>query len=401
MPVVVDPDPMVVESLLAAMPAGSHGVESVDRLNAWLGSHADEYVVVLGPTLTDEESVTTCEALRTAAPAISTILARETLDGDLLAYAMKAGARDVVHYSDTVSMTEAIGRAYQLFVALRGPAGAMHMSKVISVFSPKGGVGKTTLSVNLALALDREGCAPGLPGRPRPGLRRRRDHHAAVPDALDRAGDRVRGLDGRRDAGRPAHPAPGLPDGPRGTAAPGHPRAGLAPAGVPDHPHPARDLRLRRHRHGAGLRRAGADRAGRDRRGRPRGHPRRADAEEREGGRRDLRRTAHRQGQPAPGAQPRRRRGRHQRRQGRGDPRHGRRHADRELRSTSPPRPTRAARSSSATPSTSSAWPCASWPPGSPARWSGVPAPTAASTTTQTPQVEAEAKGRLRRRSKS
>ena len=35
MPVVVDPDPMVVESLLAAMPAGSHGVESVDRLNAW------------------------------------------------------------------------------------------------------------------------------------------------------------------------------------------------------------------------------------------------------------------------------------------------------------------------------------------------------------------------------
>ena len=32
MPVVVDPDPMVVETLLASMPAGSHGVESVDRL---------------------------------------------------------------------------------------------------------------------------------------------------------------------------------------------------------------------------------------------------------------------------------------------------------------------------------------------------------------------------------
>ena len=157
MPVVVDPDPMVVESLLAAMPAGSHGVESVDRLNAWLASHVDEYVVVLGPTLTDEESVTTCESLRTAAPAISTILARESMDTDLLTYAMKAGARDVVHHSDTVAMTEAIGRAYQLFVALRGPAGAMHMSKVISVFSPKGGVGKTTLSVNLALALTEKG----------------------------------------------------------------------------------------------------------------------------------------------------------------------------------------------------------------------------------------------------
>jgi pilus assembly protein CpaE len=157
MPVVVDPDPMVVESLLAAMPAGSHGVESVDRLNAWLGSHQDEYVVVLGPTLTDEEAVMTCEVLRTSAPAISTVIARETLEADLLGFAMKAGARDVIHASDTTSLNEAIGRAYQLFVALRGPAGALHICKVISIFSPKGGVGKTTLSVNLALALTDRG----------------------------------------------------------------------------------------------------------------------------------------------------------------------------------------------------------------------------------------------------
>ena len=26
-------------------------------LNAWLSAHSDEYVVVLGPTLTDEEAV--------------------------------------------------------------------------------------------------------------------------------------------------------------------------------------------------------------------------------------------------------------------------------------------------------------------------------------------------------
>jgi pilus assembly protein CpaE len=157
MPVVVDPDPMVVESLLAAMPAGSHGVESVDRLNAWLGSHQDEYVVVLGPTLSDEDAVMTCEVLRTSAPAISTILARDALEADLLGYAMKAGARDVIHAGDTAALNEAIGRAYQLFVALRGPAGALHICKVISIFSPKGGVGKTTLSVNLALALTDRG----------------------------------------------------------------------------------------------------------------------------------------------------------------------------------------------------------------------------------------------------
>ena len=157
MPVVVDPDPMVVESLLAAMPAGSHGVESVERLNAWLGSHAEEYVVVLGPSLTDEECVHTSELMRTGSPAISTILARETLSGELLASAMKAGARDVVHHSDVASLTAAISRAYEIFVALRGPAGAMHISKVIAVFSPKGGVGKTTIAVNLALSLTDRG----------------------------------------------------------------------------------------------------------------------------------------------------------------------------------------------------------------------------------------------------
>jgi pilus assembly protein CpaE len=157
MPVVVDPDPMVVETLLASMPAGGHGVESVDRLHAWLGSHANEYVVVLGPTLTDEEAVITCETLRTSAPAISTILAREHLTGELLAASMKAGARDVVHHTDTGALTEALNRAFELFVALRGPAGAMHVSKVVAVFSPKGGVGKTTMAVNLALALGDRG----------------------------------------------------------------------------------------------------------------------------------------------------------------------------------------------------------------------------------------------------
>src|SRR3954452_16286312 len=100
MPVVVDADPMVVETLLESLPAGAHGVESVDRLNAWLSSHSDEYVVVLGPTLTDEEAVRTCEALRTSAPAISTVLAREALEGELLGAAMRAGARDVVHHAD-------------------------------------------------------------------------------------------------------------------------------------------------------------------------------------------------------------------------------------------------------------------------------------------------------------
>jgi pilus assembly protein CpaE len=41
--------------------------------------------------------------------------------------------------------------------AARGPAGAAQLGRVVTVFSPKGGVGKTTVAVNLALALTDRG----------------------------------------------------------------------------------------------------------------------------------------------------------------------------------------------------------------------------------------------------
>lgn len=157
MPVVVDPDPDAVDLLLEAMAPGSHAVTSLDRLHAWLASHVDEYVVVLGPTLSPADSIALCDSLRTTRPTISVILARTELSPELMGAAMRAGARDVVTMQDAAGIATSVQRAYQLYVALRGPAGGVHVSKVISVFSPKGGVGKTTVAVNLALALTDRG----------------------------------------------------------------------------------------------------------------------------------------------------------------------------------------------------------------------------------------------------
>ena len=140
------------------MPAGSHGVESVDRLTAWLDAHPDEYVVVLGPHVTDEEAVLRLRgAAHHRAHDQHDPGPRDARQATCCGRAMKAGARDVVLHTDLAALTDAVGRAHELFVALRGPAGAMHVSKVIPVFSPKGGVGKTTIAVNLALALTEKG----------------------------------------------------------------------------------------------------------------------------------------------------------------------------------------------------------------------------------------------------
>lgn len=161
MPVVVDPDTPTVTALLKSLPPGSHGVVSLDRMTAWLAQHTDEYVVVLGPGLGLDAALATCEQLRTTRPTTSVLLVRDEVDTPTLTRAIKAGARDVLvfrpSHDDGDAVEAAVARAHELYVALRGPAGAVQAGKIITVFSPKGGVGKTTMAVNLALALTERG----------------------------------------------------------------------------------------------------------------------------------------------------------------------------------------------------------------------------------------------------
>lgn len=158
MPVLVEADPTLVDTLAAAMPAGSQTVSTPDRGLAWLDQHPDEYVLVFGPTTTLDTALATAEDLRIQRPTVSVVLVRDQFDTDVLTRSMHAGIRDVVVAgSDEKTLTSAIERAHQLHQALRGPAGARQLGRVVTVFSPKGGVGKTTSSVNLALALSERG----------------------------------------------------------------------------------------------------------------------------------------------------------------------------------------------------------------------------------------------------
>ncbi|WP_408899097.1 CpaE family protein [Nocardioides sp. R1-1] len=157
MPVLVEQDPTLVGTLGHALPTGSQVVATTERALAWLDQHPDEYAVVLGPSVELLAALGTAEDLRIKRPTVSVVLVREQFDTDVLTRAMHAGVRDVVAAGDEKAVTGAVERAHQLFQALRGPGGARQLGRVVTVFSPKGGVGKTTSSVNLALALTDRG----------------------------------------------------------------------------------------------------------------------------------------------------------------------------------------------------------------------------------------------------
>ncbi len=153
MPVVVDPNADTVKALLATVPAGAHAIDQLDRLQPWLANRPEEYVVVLGPDVELTEALSLADGMRLTRPSTGVVLVREEVDAATLREAMHAGVRDVLPLNEPDLIKAAVDRSYQLYVALRGPGGAMHQGRIVTVFSPKGGVGKTTVSVNLALAL--------------------------------------------------------------------------------------------------------------------------------------------------------------------------------------------------------------------------------------------------------
>jgi len=158
MPVVVESDHETATGLLRSLPPGTHSVPTTDRMRAWMSQHQDEYVVVVGPSVPLADALGSCEVLRTSRPAASVVLIREELSTDVFAQAVAAGAREVIPAGSPEALTAAVDRAYRLFTALRGAAaGGPTAGRVITVWSPKGGVGKTTMAVNLGLALSEKG----------------------------------------------------------------------------------------------------------------------------------------------------------------------------------------------------------------------------------------------------
>jgi pilus assembly protein CpaE len=163
---VCDHDPSVAQSLRTA--AGDAVVlESLEALRQHLENTPAEHTVVLGPSIEQRSALQLAAELRVERPQLGVVLVRRAIDTSVLALALRAGIREVVHLADLPGLGAAISRSQALSDALRDRIAADvaehegtvpgKRGRIVTVFSAKGGCGKTTLATNVAAALAENG----------------------------------------------------------------------------------------------------------------------------------------------------------------------------------------------------------------------------------------------------
>jgi pilus assembly protein CpaE len=117
-------------------------------------------VVALSAAVKDGDALGLTDFVARKSPASAVVIVRDRAPDGLLPAAMRAGARDVVDLSrGTADLEDALRRALAWSQKVRTAAGdeasdgPSHRGQIFSVFSSKGGTGKTFLACNLALAL--------------------------------------------------------------------------------------------------------------------------------------------------------------------------------------------------------------------------------------------------------
>jgi pilus assembly protein CpaE len=138
-------------------------VEDLSAAGRALLDDPAEDLVVVGPDVETGEAFRFTAHLRLERPTAGVILVRRQVDVALLTEALRAGVREVVTAGDDAALAAACERSRALSGQVRVEVRAddepapTHQGKVITVFSAKGGCGKTTFATNLAAALAADG----------------------------------------------------------------------------------------------------------------------------------------------------------------------------------------------------------------------------------------------------
>jgi pilus assembly protein CpaE len=158
MTIIADQDSALANSMRCAVGDGLL-VPTLDSLHRHLAVRPFEDTIVLGPSVDAPGAFRLAESLRVSRPGLGVILVRKTIDAAVLTEALRSGIRDVVEVRDLTGLRDAVERSRNLANEIQqrvddtaGP-GEAPRGRIVTVFSAKGGCGKTTLATNLAAAL--------------------------------------------------------------------------------------------------------------------------------------------------------------------------------------------------------------------------------------------------------
>lgn len=154
MTILWDQNPNAAENYHFALGGQLTTAESAAAVGRALDLSPSEMLVIAGPEVDAQAVCDFTEQLRVERPAVGVIMLRRRLEVTLLAQALRCGVREVVSADDLTALAEASRRSLDLSRRLAGSSGsAVHEGRVVTVFSAKGGVGKTTFSTNLGAYL--------------------------------------------------------------------------------------------------------------------------------------------------------------------------------------------------------------------------------------------------------
>ena len=185
MTAVLEPDG-AQRAILQAMLHGSVAFADVEGLDGHIRTTANEFAVVIGPSVPGDAAAELAQWARVHRPDLGVILLRNDIDSTTLSLALRSGMREVVAARDLAGITTAVARARSVANAIGqtlmdevqaaaqtaraevaaevAQAAAVAQAeadaprgKVITVFSTKGGVGKSLVATNLGVALSSRG----------------------------------------------------------------------------------------------------------------------------------------------------------------------------------------------------------------------------------------------------
>ncbi len=159
---VVDEDQAVRDYLAGFFGDGTDKAATLTEIETRFGS--SPIVIVLGPSCATVEALSTIDGWSRNHPNVSTVMVTSEVSTDLLQRALRAGVRDVLGAPiDAGQLTETVTRiADSMRSASPQPVGHEpeaapvddgHQGRVITVFSTKGGSGKSVTATNIGAIL--------------------------------------------------------------------------------------------------------------------------------------------------------------------------------------------------------------------------------------------------------